>query len=107
MTKVEGRIAPGEKVTVHVKINPGRAFPVKVSEFITNQKMVWEGGMPLVLFMGARSYTLTLPSVGVEFSMQEVYSGLMSPLIEKSIPDMQPAFEEFAACLKKAAEGFG
>ena len=107
VTKVEGRIAPGEKVTVHVKINPGRAFPVKVSEFITNQKMVWEGGMPLVLFMGARSYTLTLPSVGVEFSMQEVYSGLMSPLIEKSIPDMQPAFEEFAACLKKAAEGFG
>ena len=30
---VEGRIAPGEKITVRSKANPGRAFPVKVTEF--------------------------------------------------------------------------
>ena len=31
--KVEGRIALGQRVTVHPKINAGRAFPVTVAEF--------------------------------------------------------------------------
>lgn len=103
--KVEGRIAPGETVKVHVKINPGRAFPVRVSEFAAPKKMVWSGGMPLGLFKGERTFQLTpLASGDVEFSMREVYSGLMAPLIFKSIPNLQPAFEEFASDLKRAAE---
>jgi hypothetical protein len=36
--------------------------------------------------------------------MREVYSGLFAPLIGRSIPDLQPAFDEFAAALKKQAE---
>ena len=104
--QVQGRIALGEKVTVHAKINPGRAFPVQVSEFVPEKKMVWTGGMPLGLFRGERTFTLNAVSNGlVEFRMIEVYRGLLSPLIEKSIPDLQPAFEEFAAALKKRAEG--
>ena len=103
--KVEGRIAPGESVTVRVKANPGRAFPVKVSEFVPPKKMVWSGGMPLGLFKGERTFTLTpQPGGTVEFSMREEFTGLLSPLISKSIPDLQPAFDEFAAALQKKAE---
>jgi uncharacterized protein YndB with AHSA1/START domain len=40
----------------------------------------------------------------VEFSMEEVFDGLMAGVIGKSIPDLQPAFDEFAACLKARAE---
>jgi hypothetical protein len=47
--RVEGRIAPGETIKVFVKVNPGRAFPVKVIEFKPGQRMVWSGGMPLGL----------------------------------------------------------
>jgi hypothetical protein len=104
--KVEGRIAPGEKVTVHAKLSPGRAFPVKVTEFVPGRRMVWTGGMPLGLFKGERTFTLTEAGEGrVEFLMSEVFSGLLSPLIERSIPNLQPAFDEFAADLKKQAEG--
>lgn len=104
--KVEGRIALGEKVTVHAKISPGRAFPVKVAVLEPNARMVWSSRMPLGLFKGERTFTLD-PSGGggVAFSMREVFSGLLSPLIEKSIPDLQPAFDEFAAALKRRAEG--
>jgi hypothetical protein len=103
--KVEGRIASGEKVIVHTKLSPGRAFPVKVTEFIPGKKMVWAGGMPLGLFKGERTFTLTERGDGtVEFCMSEAFSGLLSPLIERSIPNLQPAFDEFAACLKKRAE---
>lgn len=103
--RLEGKIAPDEKVTVYVKINPGRAFPLKVTEFVPPQRMVWADGMPFGLFRGERTYTLTKRADGqVEFTMREVFSGLLAPLITRSIPDMQPAFEEFAAALKKRAE---
>lgn len=103
--KVDGRIALGERIAVHAKISPGRAFPVKVSALVSGQRMVWSGGMPLGLFKGERTFTLTPNSDGsVEFTMREVYSGLLSSLITRSIPDLQPAFEEFAAGLKKRAE---
>ena len=102
---MEGQIAPGEVVTVHAKLSPGRAFPVKVTEFTPAKTMVWTGGMPLGLFKGVRTYRLTPRGDGtVEFAMTEVFSGLLAPLIEKTIPDLQPAFDQFAAALKKKAE---
>jgi hypothetical protein len=103
--RVEGRIRPGEKIKLYVKLNPGRAFPVKVTEFVPHSKMVWSGGMPLGLFKGERTFSLAqLSPDAVEFSMTEIYSGLLSPRIEGSLPDMQPAFEEFALRLKECAE---
>lgn len=103
--KVDGRIAPGESVTVHPKINPGRAFPVIVSEFQPVRRMAWTGAMPLGLFKGERIFLLTpQPGGRVEFSMREVYTGWLAWLIGKSIPDLQPAFDEFASDLKRASE---
>jgi uncharacterized protein YndB with AHSA1/START domain len=52
--RVEGRIAPGEQIKVLSKANPGRVFPVRVSEFEAGRRMVWSGGMPLGLFKGVR-----------------------------------------------------
>jgi hypothetical protein len=104
--KTEGTVALGSKLKVFVKLSPGRAFPVKVSELDKPSKMVWTGGMPLGLFKGVRTYTLTSrpAEAATEFHMREVFSGVMSSLIEKSIPDMKPAFDEFAATLKQRAE---
>jgi hypothetical protein len=109
--KIDGRIAAGETVTVHAKAapdtkKPARAFPLKVSEFMPPQRMAWTGGMPLGLFTGTRSYTLTPTSQGeVAFAMREEFSGLLAPLITRSIPDLQPVFDRFAADLKRQAEG--
>lgn len=105
VSKLDGRIALGERITVHAKINPGRAFPVKVAELVPHRRMVWSGGMPMGLFKGERIFTLTPQADGtVGFAMEETFSGLLSALIERSIPDLQPAFEEFASALKHRAE---
>src|SRR5690554_1023650 len=70
--RIEGRIAPGEKITAFNKLSPGRAFPVKVTEFEPGRKMTWTGGMPLGLFKGERTFTLTPQDNGsVEFTVQE------------------------------------
>lgn len=103
--KVEGSVALGNKVTVYAKASPGRAFPVKVSELTPPSRMVWRGGMPLGLFTGTRTYGLTQePGDKVRFAMTEEFVGLMAPLITRSIPDLQPVFDEFAKCLKSEAE---
>lgn len=102
--RVEGRIEPGEKIKVYVKINPGKAFPVEVTGFAPPERMVWTGGMPLGLFKGERTYSLTPADGSTHFAMRETYSGPLAPLIGRSIPDLQPAFDEFAAALKQRAE---
>ena len=104
--RVDGRIALGEKITVRAKISPNQAFPVRVTALDPEKRMVWRGGMPLgFLFKGERTFTLAPAGGGtVRFAMHEIFSGLLSPLITRSIPDLQPAFDEFAACLKKRAE---
>ena len=61
--------------------------------------------MPLGLFKGQRTYSVTSEGDGtVTFAMREVFSGLLAPLITKSIPDLQPSFDEFAANLKTRSE---
>jgi hypothetical protein len=102
--KVEGRIEVGQKIKVFAKLQPGRAFPVKVEQIVPNERMVWASRMPLGLFEGERTFTLEETADGVRFAMREVFRGLMFPLIGKSIPDLQPAFDEFAAALKRRAE---
>jgi hypothetical protein len=105
VTRVEGTIAAGERVSLHVKLNPGRAFPLTVAVFEPPTRMVWRGGMPLGLFVGERTFTLSpQPNGIVFFSMRETFTGLLAPLIGRTIPDLQPAFDEFAAALKRAAE---
>lgn len=105
MTAVDGRIALGETVTVRAKIAAGRALPVKVVAFEPARRMVWSSSMPLGLFTGERVFELRpLGNGDVDFSMREAYTGLMAPLITKSIPDLQPAFDEFGTCLRTRAE---
>ena len=103
--KIDGRIAAGEKVTVYAKVSPGRAFPLTVTAFVPPRSMVWVGGMPLGLFTGTRRFTLEPTADGkVAFAMEETYGGLLAPLIVRSIPNLQPAFDTFGSDLKRRAE---
>lgn len=103
--RITGKIELGGRIRVAVKSNPGRTFPLLVSEFVPCQKMVWSGNMPLGLFRGVRTFTLVgNPDGVVEFAMWEVYSGLLASWITKSIPDLQPDFDAFAQALKTHAE---
>jgi hypothetical protein len=105
VVKIDGQIAPGGTITVHAKTAPGRAFPLKISEFVPMRRMVWSGGMPLGLFTGTRTFVLTPRASGdVDFAMDETYRGALAPLITRSTPDLQPAFDTFAADLKRSAE---
>jgi uncharacterized protein YndB with AHSA1/START domain len=101
---VEGRIALNE--TIHLKsvLSPDRIFHLKVSEFVPSQRLVWQDGFA-PMFRGVRTYTLTPQGDSTtDFSMVEVISGLMLPLIGRSLPDFKANFEQVAADLKREAE---
>jgi hypothetical protein len=103
--RVEGRIAPGERIKVASEANPGRAFPVRVTAFQPGRGMTWSGGMPLGLFRGVRTFTLTPQDGGTtRFTMREEYTGPLLPLIWRSMPDLGPSFRQFADGLKARAE---
>ena len=105
VARIEGEIVPGGKLKLFTTASPGRAFPLTVTLFDRPTRMVWSGGMPLGLFKGERTYDITpLGGARTAFVMREVFSGLLASLITKSIPDLQPAFDAFAADLKRAAE---
>jgi hypothetical protein len=101
---VDGTVAPGERIKVTSEANPGRAFPVTVTEMVPGERMTWSGGMPLGLFRGVRTYTLTPEDGGTRFRMREEYTGPLLPLIWRSMPDLGPSFEQFARGLKARTE---
>jgi hypothetical protein len=108
VSAVDGTVAPGAKLKVEVEANPGRAFPVTVAELEAPRRMVFRGGMPLGLFRGERTYTLEPGGDGrTAFRVREEYSGPLLPLIWRSMPDLQPSFDHFAAGLKARVEGGG
>ncbi len=103
---LDGTISPGEKIQLVSVVNPKRTFTLNVTEVTSPSRMVWADGMPLGLFKGVRTYTLQPAGPrGAEFTMSEVFSGPLAPLITKAIPDMTESFEMFAEGLERAAEG--
>ncbi|MBL8063671.1 MAG: SRPBCC domain-containing protein [Anaerolineales bacterium] len=104
MDHIEGKLALGETVKFFTKLSE-QAFPVKVTAFEPNRKLVLTGGMPLGLFKSERTHSLTsIANGGTQFHTEEIFSGLLEPVFGKNIPDLTENFQGFVAALKKHAE---
>jgi hypothetical protein len=105
VVRVEGRILSGETIKVVSEANPDRTFPVKVSGWQPGVSMEWSGGLPLGLFRGVRTFSLTPAGDGTTaFTVREEYTGPLLGLMWRSIPDLGPSFAKFADGLKQHAE---
>lgn len=104
VTRVEGVATDGGKLTVHSEVSPGRAFPVRVALDPAARRMTWTGGMPLGLFRGVRTFTASPDGDGTLFHMREVFSGPLTPLMARQMPDLTPSFEKFADGLRVRSE---
>lgn len=104
ITGLDGDIRLGNKIILLAEVGGDRPFPIKVIEMDMNRKMVWQGGMPLGLFTGTRQFNITPDGNGAIFHLREDYAGLLTNLIQKSMPDMKPSFEKFVLGVKRLAE---
>lgn len=103
VVSVEGQIKQGEKIKLVSKLDPKRTFNLKVAQ-LTPLTMVWQDGFA-PMFSGVRTFSLKPQSDGTtDFSMVEVFKGIMLPMIKGSLPDFTANFEQYALDLKTAAE---
>ena len=101
---IEGKIAEGETIRLKSEVDPKRSFAINISKVEAPRRMIWENGLPLGLFRGARRFELSPVDGGTEFLMREDYTGPLAGMMFKMIPDMQPSFDKFANALAAAAE---
>lgn len=102
--RLEGDLSAGGKLLLFSDLVPNRPFKLAVTTFEPERVMVWQGGMPLGLFTGTRRFTLTPVAEGTKFAVEEVFTGLMAGMITKTMPDLQPSFDQFADALTSIAE---
>lgn len=103
LESVDGELAPDGRIVIRVR-GVSRPFKLRVRTWSPERRIVLRGGMPLGLFTGTRTYDLTADGDRTCFTMSERYSGPLAPLIGRTIPDLQPSFDAFAAGLRAAAE---
>src|SRR6185369_2565625 len=58
VTRVGGKIAPGERLELEVPLSPGRKFKPRVTAFEPSKSMQWSDGFA-PMFRGVRTFTLT------------------------------------------------
>jgi len=104
LTSIEGKIEPGERVSFQVPEAPGQTFSPRVVEYNPPRSMVWRlNRWPLLV--SDRTYRLTPgPNGSTEVAIDEVFRGLLLPLIARSLPDFGAMFERTATDLQAAAE---
>ncbi len=104
LTSIEGKVSLGARVSFRVPEAPGQTFSPKVVAYDEAKSMVWRlNRWPLLV--SERTYRLTPgPHGSTEFMIDEVFQGLLLPLIANSLPDFGAMFERTATDLKAAAE---
>lgn len=101
---IEGAVAPGEKIALVAEIAPERTFRLSVAFPEPGAVMTWSDGFA-PMFRGVRTYRVEPAGKGrTRFAMEEVFSGLMLPMIKGSLPDFGPSFERWVADLKAEAQ---
>ena len=103
---IDGSFAVGERFTARVRLGNGavRSVSMTVTRFDPLACMEWIGGLPFGLFVGRRLFTLAPCDGLTEFRMHLRMTGLLAPLIIRSVGDRQPEIDSFAAALKAHAE---
>ena len=104
--RLEGQIENGAVLKLFTVSKPERPMTLKVSYLESPKTFTLSGGLPLNLFRGDRTITLTPRSDGTtEFKMREVFSGFLSPIMNRMIPDLTDSFQTYAEALKQKCEG--
>jgi hypothetical protein len=103
VVSVDGDIKKGETIRLVSKLDPKRTFKLKVAEQ-TPTTLIWKDGFA-PMFTGVRTFELQAkPDGSTDFTMTEVFKGIMLPMIKGSLPDFKENFEQYAADLKNESE---
>ena len=61
-------------------------------------------GLPLGLFRGVRTFTLTPQGGQTHLRVSEEFTGPLLPLVRRNLPDLGQAFTDYVSAVKYRAE---
>jgi hypothetical protein len=103
--RVEGRVALGERITIHATMIRTRPFSVTVTELRPHEAMRWLAGLPFGLAVIERTYHLDAQDDGgTVLTIRQDHSGPLAFVFDRTTPDLNPSFRQFCAGLKTVAE---
>lgn len=107
ITAVDGVIRDGSRIRVRADATGRRVFAFTVQQDPDHHRMTWTARLPLGLFRGVRTFTLTDRAKGTHLKVKEEYFGPLAGLMFRGMPDLRPSFRQFAAGAKARAEAMG
>ncbi|WP_026554471.1 SRPBCC family protein [Arthrobacter sp. 35W] len=102
---IEGEIGHGSTIRIRTANGGRRTLRVHVHQ-IPGQEMIWTGGMPLGLFTGVRTFTITAQDRMTHLHVREDFSGLLLPLVRKTTSGQGHFCTEYVNAVKARAEMF-
>jgi hypothetical protein len=103
--RVDGRVALGERITIHATMIRTRPFSVTVTELRPYEAMRWLAGLPFGLAVIERTYHLDRQDDGgTVLTIRQDHTGPLAFVFDRTTPDLNPSFRQFCAGLKTVAE---
>ena len=109
LVSLDGLLEVGARLVARIKAPGGRAMTIKprVTRLERGRLLVWRGSLPIPgLFIGEHSFELVPAGDGrVRFEHSEQFSGLLVPLLRKTLDrDTRAGFCAMNEALKTRAE---
>lgn len=102
--QVEGTVAVGESIVIIGSEDPTRGQRFSVISLEPESSMVWRSGLPFGVFGETRTFLLGDSEAGVRFELSADYTGPLSPVLGRMMPNLQASLDQFADALRMAAE---
>lgn len=107
MPKLDGTLAEGERL--EVRITPpgakGMTFRPTVTVAEDGHKLEWLGRFLVPgLFDGRHSFTLTATADGTSLTQEEVFTGVLVPVLASTLAKTESGFRQMNEALKARAE---
>lgn len=106
ITRIDGQVRNGATIRIRTLTGGHRTFRLRVQQ-IPGEMMTWTGGLPLGLFTGVRTFTLSPQNGKTHLKVREEFSGPLLGMIWRTVPDLGQDCTGYVNAVKERAELIG
>ena len=106
ITHITGELRNGGTIRIRTRTAGNRIVRVRVQQ-MPGEVMTWTGGLPLGLFTGLCTFTLSSQGGMTHLRVNVEFSGPLRGLYWTAVPDTQRALIDYVNAVKKRAEILG
>jgi hypothetical protein len=106
ITRIEGQMRNGGAIRIRTLTGGHRNYRLRVQQ-IPGEVMTWTGGLPMGLFTGVRTFTLSPQDGKTQLRVREEFSGPLLGLIWRTVPDLGQDCTGYVNAVKERAELIG